>query len=380
MLNKFQKVFNTDYQYEFKSSARVNLIGEHIDYVGGYVFPCAISLYITAFISLRNDKKISLYSEGLEPKEAYLDDINYNIQNDWANYPLGAIKTLLNAGYKIDKGLNIYLKSEIPLGSGLSSSAALLDLIIYSCNKIFDLKIDKKEIAILARRCEVEFCGVNCGIMDQAAIALGKKDKGILLNCQDFKYVYVDADFGPYVLVLMDSKKMRKLNESKYNERVMECDKILNVLKPEFYLHSLCDLRYEDLDKACSLLNDETLEKRLRHIVSENKRTFDFVDALETKDYQKLGSILNESHYSLKNNYEVTGFELDSLTNAARTYQHCLGSRMTGAGFGGFSIALVDKNYLDEFKEKVYNEYLEQTGLKTEFYVTKVCEGLRKIK
>lgn len=376
--DKFKEVFNTNFQYHFRAPARVNLIGEHIDYVGGTVFPCGISLYMDAYVSLRNDEEICLYSEGLNLVKANLKDIKYDKKQDWANYPLGAISILLESGYDISKGLNIYYKSSIPLGSGLSSSAAILVLTSYLVSNIFKLHLSKKKVAIIARKAEVEFNGLNCGIMDQAAIALAKPKKAILLNCDKFTYSYSDVDFGPYSLVLMNTNKARKLNESKYNERVEECAKLLALLKPHFNIHNLCDLKEEDLDKAFSYIDDDILRRRLHHIVKENARTFKFADAMMHQDYKMAGEILNESHYSLSNDYEVAGFHLDAISSSARNFKTCLGSRMTGAGFGGFAIALVLKSDVDEFKEHVKKEYQEKTGITPTFYILDIVNGVRK--
>ena len=234
----FLNTFGTEPTYIFSAPARVNLIGEHIDYNGGMVLPCAISLYTRCFISIRNDSKIVLKSKSFDNLiEVNFSNLDYNSNNDWANYPIGVFKVLKDKGFNIPYGLNIYYETEIPLGSGLSSSAAILDLTVYAINEIYDLNIDRLNIALIAQEVENKYCGLSCGIMDEAIISLGMKNKALLFDCNKITYKYIDMKEGDYTYVVMKTNKPRKLTESKYNERVFECNKALKYIKTKYNIH-----------------------------------------------------------------------------------------------------------------------------------------------
>ena len=374
MKNNFIKIFKEEPKYLFKAPARINLIGEHIDYNGGNVLPCAISLYTYAYVSIRNDNIIKLYSDGLKEVDSIdIKDIKYDEKYDWANYPLGAIYTLISKGYNINHGLNIYFYSTIPLASGLSSSASILDLTIYICKTIYKLDITNEEIGNLAWITEVNYCGLNCGIMDQYSIALGKENQCLLLDTSTRKYEYHKLDLGDYKLLILKTNKPRKLTESKYNERVKECGFVKEILGlNNIKINNLCEVNIDDLNKIKDKLPDH-LFRRLRHCVTEQKRVLDFIDALNKNDILKLGKILNESHESLKKDYEVTGYYLDSITSSARKV--AIGSRMTGAGFSGCAIAICHKDKIEELKEVVIKEYKEKTGLDAEVLEVEIVSG-----
>ena len=375
----FVSVFNKNIEHKFIAPARINLIGEHIDYNGGMVLPCAISLYLRAYVSLRDDLVISLKSTSFNNviTKSY-NDLYYDSNNKWANYPIGVIKTLFDKGYKINKGLNIYFDSDIPLGSGLSSSAAILDLTVFICNELFELNIDRKNMALIAQEVENNYCGLSSGIMDEAIISLGMKNKALLLDCKNFNYKYIDIKDGDYTYVVMKTNKPRKLTESKYNERVYECNKALKIIQTTYNVKTLCEIKTEDLANIEALLQDKILFKRVRHVVKENERVYEYTKALIKGEYIKLGTLLNASDESLRDDYEVTGKHLDLITNAARK-AGAIGARMTGAGFGGCAIALIKREMFDEFSQKVSKEYFEQTKIKPEFYLVDIVDGTSRV-
>ncbi len=318
LAENFCSVFHTAPTAVYRAPARINLIGEHIDYCGGLVLPAAVSLYMNAAISPRDDDCFSIASTDVEERlTARLSEIAYRKENGWGNYVFGMIKTLANHGKTFPTGLNILISSEIPLGSGLSSSAALLVLVAFALNDLFSLSLDARDVALLAKECENDFCGLKSGIMDEAAIALGKEDHCLLLNCHDFTYRYFDVHLPGYTFAVLKTNKPRKLTESKYNERVAECTRALEILQKHYDVQNLSQLPCEDLGQIERYLGGGTLAARVRHIVTENKRVKDFVAALGTGDIPRLGEILNASHASLQNDYEVSGVHLDAITAAA---------------------------------------------------------------
>jgi len=373
---EFSEIFNSNIEYSFKAPARINLIGEHIDYNGGMVLPCAISLYTRCFISIRNDSKIVLKSKSFDNLiEVNFSNLDYNSNNDWANYPIGVFKVLKDKGFNIPYGLNIYYETEIPLGSGLSSSAAILDLTVYAINEIYNLNIDRLNIALIAQEVENKYCGLSCGIMDEAIISLGMKNKALLFDCNKITYKYIDMKEGDYTYVVMKTNKPRKLTESKYNERVFECNKALKYIKTKYNIHSLCELDSKYLLDVESLLNDDVLYRRVKHVVLENERVYKYAKALTLGNYNELGKLLNESDESLKNNYEVTGTHLDTITEAARL-AGAIGARMTGAGFGGCAIALIKRNDFKDFSKKVKEYYLNKTNIQCDLFLVDIVDGV----
>ena len=303
----FKQLYGKEVEAVYKAPARINLIGEHIDYNGGLVFPSTIGIYTKCYFSKRDDKEIHLCS--LNKKKAVtrnLDDLSKN-GNSWENYPIGAVYTLARNGFKIEQGFNMLFTSEIPMGSGLSSSAAILDLTIYTLKSEYNFDIDNKLVSLIAWETENKYCGLSCGIMDQAIIALGKKNHAMLLDCYKYKYDYFPFDLGDYSLLVLKTNKPRTLTDSKYNDRVRECDLALDKLKEKFrHANNLCEYKMEEMDEIKKVLNDDLLYRRVLHVVSENKRVSDFKDALLKNDLKLVGKLLNESHFSLKDNYEVT--------------------------------------------------------------------------
>ncbi len=383
-LNDLKKQFceifgNTEEIRVFHSPGRINLIGEHIDYNGGLVFPCALSFGTYALVSKRNDNILNLASTNFEQKiKIDINSIAYDEAHDWANYPKGVVTEILSKNCQIS-GLNILYNGNIPNGSGLSSSASIEVLTAVIFNEIFGLKISMMEIVKLSQRAENNFIGVMCGIMDQFAVGFGKKDNAILLDCKSLEYSYAAADLGDYKIVISNTKKPRALQESKYNERRSECEKALEILQTKLNISFLCDISKKEFDENSSLIKDETILKRAKHVVYENERVKEAVNALKDNDLILFGKLLNESHESLKNLYEVTGFELDTLAENARKTDGCIGARMTGAGFGGCTISIVHKDKIDGFIENLSKIYTAETSLIADFYIATIGDGAKEV-
>lgn len=364
----------------FFSPSRINIIGEHIDYNGGEVFPCAIEIGTYGVARKNDDNVLRLKSLNLETEgEVSLDNIEYKEENNWMNFPLGVSKYVKESGFEIG-GLDILVYGNIPNGSGLSSSASL-EILIGEILSVFynDEKIPHKELAIIGMACENRFFGLHTGIMDQFVIANGKKDHAVLLNTGTLDFKYVPFVLDDEKIVILNTNKRRELKDSKYNERRAECDKALEILKEHKDIEFLCDLGRDDF-VLLEKIEDETLRKRAKHVVEENIRVKDAVKALKSKDIERLGELLVKSHDSLRDLYEVTGPHLDSITKHANDFDGCLGARMTGAGFAGCGIAIVKSDKVDEFKEYVGPRYTEDTGLEAEFIISNVGDRVQEIK
>ena len=366
----------------FFSPGRVNLIGEHTDYNGGNVFPCALSFGTYGAISLRDDKKVRMYSSNFEDIgviEFDLDSIKYEKAHDWVNYPKGVIDVMKKNGYNIDKGFDVAICGNIPNGAGLSSSASLELLIAVMMDKLFNFNIDRVDLVKFSQKAENAFVGVNCGIMDQFAIGMGKKDSAILLDCNTLKYSYSKVDLKDEVLVISNTNKRRGLADSKYNERRSECETALEELKSKLNINALGELSIEEFENNKDLIKDEVRRKRAKHAVYENIRTLKAKEALEKNDLITFGKLMNESHISLRDDYEVTGIELDTLVELAWNEDGVLGSRMTGAGFGGCTVSLVKKDKVEDFIENVGKGYKEKIGYDASFYIANIGEGTKEI-
>ncbi|MFZ5353881.1 MAG: galactokinase [Bacillota bacterium] len=362
----------------FFSPGRVNLIGEHIDYNGGYVFPGALTLGIYGLCRMRADNMVRLTS--LNAEESLQIRLNealcYDPADGWGNYPKGVLKHLLDEGKEL-RGRDVLYYGNLPDGAGLSSSAALEVLTAYMfMADIEGEEVDRAAMAILCQRAENQFVGVNCGIMDQFAVALGKRDNAILLDCDRLQYEYAPLKLDGASLVIMNTNKKRELSESKYNERRAECDAALKALRERTDVKSLCQA---DLKDAYEYLKDEKLLKRTRHAITENNRVLKAVEVLGKGQLHDFGKLMVESHISLRDNYEVTGAELDTIFEAALNVEGCIGCRMTGAGFGGCAVAIVETGTMEDFKRDVARYYTEKTGLKPDFYVTEIGDGVRRI-
>lgn len=360
--------------------ARVNIIGEHIDYNGGLVFPAAINVFLLVAIRKRNDEKIMYKSSGKE--ETFEFSIRgkfaYTAKNGFANYLNGMLTYLQEQGLDINCGFEVLISSEIPAGSGLSSSAALEVGFGTAVCAIFNFNIDGITLAKTGMRVENEFLNLKSGIMDQFAIAMGKKNKAVLLNTSSLDYEYVPLRINPYNIVVMNSNKPRKLTDSKYNERKAECDEALAFFKQKQKINFLCDVTIEDytnlepdLKKNCGAV----IAKRVKHCITESSRVAKAVEALKQNNLTALGVLLCESHISLKEDYEVTGKELDLLYFAAIKQEGCIGARMTGAGFSGCAIAIVHEAFCKTFAENVGKIYKSETGLAASFFICNIANG-----
>lgn len=379
---KFCTLFGDQPEASFFSPGRVNLIGEHIDYNGGLVFPCAITLGTYGTVKKRCDKLFRVYSlnfESVGVVEFSLNDLSYNPQHHWCNYLKGVLNYLLEDGHPIDTGLDIALFGNIPNGSGLSSSASLEILMCKICEEIYGLNQTAVEAALLGKRVENHYIGVNSGIMDQFAIALGKTNHALLLDCNTQKYEHIPFLLKGYSIVIMNTNKRRELADSKYNERRSECESALSKLKNTFTIHGLCDLKVENLKQVEMILEVPNELKRARHAITENARVIAATAALKANDLMTFGKLLNASHLSLKEDYEVTGKELDTLVAAAWTEEGVLGARMTGAGFGGCAISVVADDKIPSFIERVNKKYTEEIGYEASFYIASIGNGPKKI-
>ena len=372
--SKFNEVFKKEKLYFF-APGRVNLIGEHTDYNGGHVFPCALSFGTHCVFCKRDDKKVRLYSLNFPEKgiiDADLSAISYDKKQDWANYPLGVIKTLQNHGYNINQGFELMFWGDIPNGAGLSSSASIELATAVAMNKVFNLYIPQVELVKFCQEAENKFVGMNCGIMDQFAIGMGKEGCAVLLDCNTLNYEYAPLDLKGVSIVIMNTNKRRELADSKYNERRSECERALKELQRKLPIKSLGDLSIDEFEKNKELITNPTDRKRAKHAVYENQRTLQAVERLKAGDLKTFGKLMNESHISLRDDYEVTGKELDTLAEASWQQPGVLGARMTGAGFGGCAIALVQDADVKHFIDNVGKIYREKTGLQADFYIASV--------
>ncbi|WP_273833576.1 galactokinase [Guptibacillus sedimenti] len=385
-MKELKQTFNEQFGEEgekalFFAPGRVNLIGEHTDYNGGHVFPCALSVGTYAVARKREDQKVRFYSMNFPNQgiiETSLDSLFYKDQDDWANYPKGVIALFQRAGYTIPTGLDLAFYGNIPNGAGLSSSASIELVTSVVLRDLFGLSVDMVEMVKLSQRAENEFVGVNCGIMDQFAIGMGKKDHAILLNCDTLHYKQTPIKLESHALIIANTKKRRGLADSKYNERRTQCEEALKALQQELAIDTLGDVKEEQFDAHQHVIRDQEARKRARHAVYENRRTMKAVDFLNEGNVEAFGQLMNESHVSLRDDYEVTGKELDAMVEAAWE-EGAVGSRMTGAGFGGCTISIVKKDHIQSFIDRVGETYTMKTGLEGDFYVVEIGDGAHKV-
>ncbi|MCD5001087.1 galactokinase [Enterococcus saccharolyticus] len=378
----FEERFGTMPTGEYFAPGRINLIGEHTDYNGGNVFPAAITLGTYGVAAKREDDVVQVYSANFPEKGVIsfsLAELTYDKKDDWANYPKGMMRYLIEAGYEISTGLSIVFYGNIPNGAGLSSSASIELLTGVILEDLYKLKLNRLDLVKIGKKVENEFIGVNSGIMDQFAVGMGKKDQALLLDTNTLAYEVVPASFGEYVIAIMNTNKRRELADSKYNERRSECEEALRRLQTKLAINTLGDLDEATFYANSSLIDEEVLIKRAKHAVTENQRTLKAKAALESGDLPLFGQLLNASHQSLKEDYEVTGQELDTLVTAAQQHPSTLGARMTGAGFGGCAIALVRKEGWEDFVKEVSATYLEKIGYATDIYQASIDDGARKL-
>ncbi len=380
--NNFVEVFDKENIRIFFAPGRVNMIGEHTDYNGGNVFPCALSFGTYIIAAKREDTKGRVYSMNFKDLGIIEFDINnleYLKEDDWANYPKGVINEFKNNGFKIDKGFDVLFYGNIPNGAGLSSSASVELATSVMLKGLFDVEVDMVSMVKMSQKAENEFVGVNCGIMDQFAIGMGKKDKAILLDCNTLEYKYTKLDLKDASIVIANTNKRRGLADSKYNERRSECERALKQLQEKLTITSLGDLTEEEFEENKNFITNDVDRQRAKHAVYENRRAIKAVDALESGDLVLFGKLMNQSHVSLRDDYEVTGVELDTLVDIAWNEEGTIGSRMTGAGFGGCTVSIVKEDKVDSFISNVGKQYKEKIGYEADFYVAKVGDGAREL-
>lgn len=377
---KFAEQYHKNAEAIYFTPGRVNLIGEHIDYNGGLVMPCAIFLGTWVAIAPNNDGKFRFKSLNFDVEtEVACNTVNEKNGTIWANYPIGVINQFIKDGKEID-GLDFLFYGNIPIGSGLSSSASIEIATAYALNSYYNLGYDKLTLVKIAKGVENDFIGLNSGIMDQFAVTFGEKDKAIVLDCETLKYKMVDVDLGNYVLAIINTNKPRELADSKYNERVAECQAALKLLNEEITVHYLCELSAEKFALHSHLINDEILLNRATHVIKENDRVHLAAKALNGGDLTTFGRLMYASHESLRTLYEVSGKELDAVVDFCSGYEHVIGARMTGAGFGGCAIALLEKGYEEDFAKHLTDYYVDQIGYPAAIYISKIGNGPHLIK
>lgn len=374
-----QKFGTSDFPVEsFFSPGRVNLIGEHLDYNGGLVLPCALQMGITLLARKRSDQIINLTSLNLDQSLSVdLNSIPKKIE-EWIKYPLGIFDQLLKKDFKLG-GVDLLYSGNLPFRSGLSSSAAMEMATAIALNELYFLELSTKDLVKFSYKAERIYAGVQCGIMDQYAVGFGKKSHALLLDCEKATHEDIPFKTRDYQLVVVNTNSPRELSASNFNKRRQECEKALSLLTSKFEIKNLCQLQLKDLDEVKKTLNNETLYNRVAHVVCEHSRVLEAKENLIKGDYISFGKLMNESHSSLKNNYEVTGKYLDALAEGAQKLSYCIGSRMTGAGFGGCTINLIKKNNFDLFKKELTKSYNEKTNLLPDFYPIEISHGARKI-
>lgn len=382
VLEGFQEQFGYAPQGAYFAPGRVNLIGEHIDYLGGRVLPAAISLGTYAAASLRDDRKVRLVSLNVRrdnTKCFELDDIAYRMENGWANLLMGVFYSILERGYKIERGFDILYYGDLPNSAGLSSSASIQSLTAFLIRDLLGLEFDDVELARIVQASENDFVGVKTGIMDQFSVVMGRQDKAIYLNTDTLNYDYVNADLGEYRILILNTNVKRSLAGSAYNERRAQCEEALRQMNQIKKAKQLCDYSVTDFLRIGNFVDDDTVYKRAYHAIMENNRTRKAKEALEVGDLLFFGELLYGSHESLRCLYEVTVRELDVLVEFCRKSRACIGARMTGAGFGGCAIALVRSDQIDSFTEEITAYYRNETGTELSVYVAEISDGVKKL-
>lgn len=384
LFDMFAELFgNSEGARFYFSPGRVNLIGEHTDYNGGHVFPCALTLGTCGAARKREDNKIHFYSMNLDSfgiVEASLDDLTNKKEYNWANYPLGVVWAFKEKGHTITSGFDMVIWGNIPNGSGLSSSASLEVLTGVILTDLFEIKdLSMTDLALIGQYSENNFNGCNCGIMDQFAVAMGKKDHAIFLDTSDLSYEYAPCVLDGAKIVITNSKVKHSLVDSAYNDRRNECAAALKALQSELDIQALGDLTPEEFEAHKSLIKDEIQLQRAKHAVYENQRTIDAVTALKAGDIERFGKLMNQSHISLRDDYDVSCEEIDILVDLAWKIPGVLGSRITGGGFGGCTVSIVKDESVDTFIETIGKTYLEKVGHEAEFYTVDIGDGASRL-
>ena len=375
---RFEEIYGTKVEHLYFAPGRVNLIGEHIDYNGGRVFPCALSFGTYLAVALRDDQKIAFASMNQAFRLECDPTIFEHKPAEWVKYPLGVVKEFADRGFD-PWGFDILYFGDIPNGAGLSSSASIEVVTAFMLNDLLHAGLDVVELVKMSQRAENLFVGMNCGIMDQFAVGMGKKEHAIALDCGTLDYDLIPLHLNGYKLVITNSNKNHDLVTSEYNVRRSQCEQALADINQALNVKHLCDLSEEELERARHLISDETVYRRARHAVTENARVNEAIDVLQKGDLVRFGELMNESHRSLKEDYEVTGVEMDTLAEEGQKLPGVLGSRITGGGFGGCTVSLVKEDNVQEFIEKLASVYHDKVGLNAEFYVADIGDGVRKI-
>lgn len=364
----------------FFAPGRVNLIGEHTDYNGGYVLPAALEFGTWLFVRPRSDGILRFGSSSFpQVVEVSSKHVTYIQEDDYANYPKGVIREFQKRGFEVP-GFDFFYFGNLPNGAGLSSSASVEVTTAWMLNEILGAKLSREEIALVAQAAENQFVGVNCGIMDQFSVALGRTNHAISLKCDTLEHKLVPINLEGIRMIIANTNKRRGLTDSKYNERRAECEQALHQTQAFFpQIRSLGDIKEQDWETVASCIENSTIRKRAHHVVFENARAKQAVAVLRNGDTEGFGQLMNASHRSLRDDYEVTGKELDTLVEAAWSVEGCVGSRMTGAGFGGCTVSFVREESADSFMEVVTQRYTEQVGYKPSFYVSRIGEGVREV-
>ncbi len=383
LLDEFERVFGSrEGAAVYFAPGRVNLIGDHTDYNGGHAFPCALTLGTYGVARKREDRKLRFYSTNFESSGVIMSDLeNMKAEEkaDWTNYPKGVIWAFDERGMKLTCGMDLLLYGTIPNGSGLSSSASVEVLTGFILCDLFNFEVSNQDLALIGQYSENHFNGVNCGIMDQFAIAMGKKDHAIFLDTSDLSYQYVPIHLKGEKIVIACSNKKRGLADSKYNERRAESEKAKEELQQVIGINELGDLTEELFDRYKVAIKDEVRLRRARHAVTENQRTIRAMQVLQEGDITAFGKLMNESHRSLAEDYEVTGVEMDTLAEAAWGQEGVLGSRITGGGFGGCTVSIVKEDKVENFIHNVGKIYKEKIGYAADFYVVDIGGGPEKL-
>ncbi len=365
--------------HAYFAPGRVNLIGEHTDYNGGYVFPCALSFGTCLLVRKNSERTLKFATTNFDHRDTILlDEPFVKKGNAWTNYPLGVINELRNRAMEIE-GLEMLYSGDIPNGAGLSSSASIEMVTGTALNNLFGFDIEKMDLVKIGQKAENNFVGVNCGIMDQFAIGMGAENHALFLNCETLEYKRVPLVLDGIKIVITNTNLRRGLADSKYNERRSECEKAVEEISKVKPIPNLSRLSMEEFNTLSDNITDEVVKRRAHHVISENDRTLRAISSLSDGDIVEFGKLMNESHDSLRDDYEVTGKELDTLVEEARKVEGTIGSRMTGAGFGGCTVSLVKEDAIDDFTQTVGKNYEKKIGLKADFYIAEVGDGAKKI-
>ena len=361
------------------SPGRVNLIGEHTDYNGGYVFPCALSFGTYLAVRKNGSRRVHFATTNFDHRgEVNLDEPFEKEGKSWINYPVGVLNEFRKKAREIE-GVDLLYSGDIPNGAGLSSSASIEMVTAFAMNELFGFGFDRMELVKLSQRAENQYVGVNCGIMDQFASGMGAAGHALFLNCDTLDFERVPLKLNGMKIVIANTNKRRGLADSKYNERRAQCESAVEDIRKEKNIRHLSDLSLEEFNALSHLIADETEKRRARHVITENTRTLGAIEALNKDDLQSFGRLMNQSHDSLRDDYEVTGKELDTLVEEARKINGTIGSRMTGAGFGGCTVSIVEGDRVETFIREVGKAYHERTGLKADFYVAEIGDGSKQI-